>query len=201
MKAETKSGIAMIALAVICVVAVAWSRPAAAGIVMDLTQEDLPAAEAWMQSIIPTGADTDDILTKELAPVECLALNMYHEARGEGEIGMGLVATVTVSRKKSPCYRPTVCGVVRAHRQFSWTTDGKWDHATDEKAYAEAYRLAVAWLFLKARVNLEGVDERLLNFHTVDVNPKWENVQVVLVWRRHIFYIQTGYRADKCYVA
>ena len=42
----------------------------------------------------------------------CLALAIYHEARGEAEIGQIAVAQVILNRAKSRKYPATVCGVV-----------------------------------------------------------------------------------------
>src|SRR3546814_6571186 len=63
---------------------------------------------------------------------ECLALNVYHEARGEpldGMIGVALVVMHRVADKQHP---NTVCGVIadgasrRGHAcQFSWVCDGR----------------------------------------------------------------------------
>lgn len=51
---------------------------------------------------------------------EVLALNMYHEARGEGIDGMIMVAEVTLNRVDHPRYPNTICAVVYQRKQFSW---------------------------------------------------------------------------------
>jgi len=56
------------------------------------------------------------------AEVECLAKNLYHEARGENKEGQIAVAIVTMNRVKSSHYPNTICKVVYQHKQFSWTT-------------------------------------------------------------------------------
>ncbi|HIE75488.1 MAG TPA: cell wall hydrolase, partial [Gammaproteobacteria bacterium] len=53
--------------------------------------------------------------------VGCLALNIYHEARGESHDGQVAVAAVTLNRMQSASYPDTVCGVVWQPHQFSWT--------------------------------------------------------------------------------
>ena len=53
--------------------------------------------------------------------VEVLALNMYHEARGESIDGMIMVAEVTLNRVNHPRYPNDICSVVYQRRQFSWT--------------------------------------------------------------------------------
>lgn len=49
----------------------------------------------------------------------CLALALYHEARGEPEVGRRAVAEVILNRVASPHYPDTVCGVVLQPGQFS----------------------------------------------------------------------------------
>lgn len=56
--------------------------------------------------------------------VDCLADNIYFEARGESKAGQKAVALVTINRTYSDMFPKTVCAVVRqAHDevcQFSW---------------------------------------------------------------------------------
>ena len=51
--------------------------------------------------------------------ITCLALNLYHEARGEPEIGQWAVAQVTMNRAEHDPAK--VCDTVFKPRQFSWT--------------------------------------------------------------------------------
>ena len=44
--------------------------------------------------------------------VECLALNIYHEARNQPTVGKLAVAQVTMNRVKDVRFPNTICGVV-----------------------------------------------------------------------------------------
>lgn len=57
------------------------------------------------------------------AAVVCLALNIYHEARGESLTGQLAVAQVTLNRTEDPRYPSDVCEVVYEPHQFAWTQD------------------------------------------------------------------------------
>lgn len=58
--------------------------------------------------------------------IHCLALNIYHEARGEPRTGMVGVGQVTVNRAEAAFRKKTnVCQVVYDHRQFSWSLSPK----------------------------------------------------------------------------
>lgn len=52
---------------------------------------------------------------------QCLALNIYYEARGEPDEGKNAVGWVTMNRLEN--YGNDICSVVYAPYQFSWTND------------------------------------------------------------------------------
>jgi N-acetylmuramoyl-L-alanine amidase len=75
-----------------------------------------------------------------------LALNMYHEARGEGTDGMAMVGEVTLNRVAHPSFPDTVCEVVYQPKQFSWTHSIR-DHTPREKqVWEEALEIADSML-------------------------------------------------------
>lgn len=116
--------------------------------------------------------------------IDCLARNIYHEARGEGLSGQIAVAQVTVNRVRNPKFQNTVCAVVYAHRQFSWTLD-KTKRVRDTKAWAAS--VAVAKAVLTQSIQLP--DFTATHFHTKQVKPYWaKHKRVVAVINNHIFY-------------
>ena len=54
--------------------------------------------------------------------VDCLARNIYHEARGENEAGWMAVAWTTLNRTQDGRFPSTICKVVNQPHQFSWTS-------------------------------------------------------------------------------
>jgi len=74
--------------------------------------------------------------------LNCLAMNIYHEARGEPLGGQFAVAFVTMNRVASVRYPSSVCSVVWQRSQFSWTRDGKSDRPRDRKAWERSKTLA-----------------------------------------------------------
>lgn len=80
-----------------------------------------------------------DIKTRE---IECLATNIYHEARGEPIIGQIAVAQVTMNRVQHNYFPDDVCSVVWDDYQFSWTHDGRSDKIRDHRAYQVALNIA-----------------------------------------------------------
>jgi len=79
------------------------------------------------------------------AEVHCLALNIYHEARGETFEGKLAVAAVTLNRVRHKRFPDGVCEVVWQPRQFSWTHDGKTDRPYNQKAWELAPGPRTPW--------------------------------------------------------
>jgi len=87
----------------------------------------------------------------------CLAKNIYHEARGESQLGKIAVAQVTMNRVKHETRWPgTVCEVVyqqvRGVPQFSWTTSNDikiTDSWAFEQARQIAYKVLTGEMFIK----------------------------------------------------
>lgn len=116
----------------------------------------------------------------------CLAMNIYHEGRGESAKGRAAIASVTMNRVRSSRYPDTVCEVVWQRKQFSWTNVAPRHHAiTNRRAWHQA--LVIAELFIGGAMASE-VGEAT-HYHTVHVQPSWqdETKQVALVGD-HIFY-------------
>mgnify|MGYP003126216141 FL=1 len=116
------------------------------------------------------------------AAVICLALNLYHEARGEPVVGQIAVSQVVLNRVKDDRYPNTVCGVVRQAQyskingklllkrcQFSWFCDGRSDRPKDVKAFKWSYKLSKRILAGEFSDLVHGAT----HYHSVKVNPKW----------------------------
>ncbi len=81
--------------------------------------------------------------------LECLALTIYFEARGETDEGKLAVGHVVMNRAQHPLFPPNVCQVVRQggdkmryRCQFTWWCDGRSDQPRDRKAWDKSRALA-----------------------------------------------------------
>jgi spore germination cell wall hydrolase CwlJ-like protein len=138
-----------------------------------------------------------DALSVELTDVECLALNIYHEARGESVKGHALVAQVTVNRMRDRHYPNTACGVVlqitrsaasgRPVAQFSWVLDGRSDRAYEYDEYLSAFLMAIDFLYTGRTVKIQGA-KSLLAYHADWVSPDWHDMQFRFQSGSHLFY-------------
>lgn len=92
--------------------------------------------------VLPATARAGD---EEMA---CLALTIYHEARGESARGQVAVGHVVMNRTRSTLFPAGVCDVVREGEQhlyrcqFSWWCDGRSDWPRDQDALRESLLLA-----------------------------------------------------------
>ena len=135
--------------------------------------------------------------------VECLALNMYHEARGQGTAGELAVTTVVMNRVNDSRFPNTICGVVKQgptrpswkdpkilfpikHKcQFSWYCDGKSDKVKDTECYKDILLIAEVMYTYET----EDFTQGSLWYHNPKVKPKWSMVYTKTVKiDNHIFY-------------
>lgn len=126
--------------------------------------------------------------------LECLARNVYYEARGEPYAGKIAVAQVTVNRARSGKFPDDICAVVYQKTrsvdnsvicQFSW-----WcmphvkSQPISRREYAESQRIA-------RRVLIEGEElpqlRKALFFHASYISPGWNRERVAHIGQ-HIFY-------------
>ena len=73
--------------------------------------------------------------------IDCLAKNIYFEARGEPIKGQLAVAHVVMNRLDSEEYPSNICGIVYQPNQFSWTSRRKLS-INDWSLYANIKELA-----------------------------------------------------------
>lgn len=129
-------------------------------------------------------------INNKLDQVSCLALNVYHEARGEPFEGQLAVAQVTINRRDHSWFPNSICKVVYQNKQFSWT-HVKRDHTPkDIYAWEVANAVAVIAMFDPAASD---VTDGALFYHADWVEPSWkDDLQYVTAIGSHIFYQWDG---------
>lgn len=120
---------------------------------------------------------------------KCLAMNVYHEARGERMEGQMAVAHVTLNRVAHDNWPDTICDVVYEPKQFSWTHMIK-DHTPKEiKAWKDATVIARDVMI----GNTEDPTYGAVFYHANWVNPEWaKQMDLSKVIGRHLFYTWDG---------
>lgn len=133
---------------------------------------------------------TADVREKQL---QCLAVNIYHEAGHEPFEGKAAVAQVTLNRAESGKFPGDICKVVYQKNvvydkvlcQFSWYCEGKAGvRPKNNVAYEQSMEAA-------KKVLLEGFRlpslENAMYYHAEYINPKWNKERVAKIGA-HIFY-------------
>ena len=122
--------------------------------------------------------------TYSTAEFKCMVDNLYHEARGEGVLGLSAVASVVMNRAMAT--GKDVCDVVYKYKQFSWTQKPKPIASKDN----------LHNIFVVAGKALSGqltdVTQGATHYHATHVKPKWAKaMRKVVIINNHIFYKET----------
>jgi N-acetylmuramoyl-L-alanine amidase len=136
----------------------------------------------------------DELRALHARNIDCLARNIYHEARGEPTVGQYAVAEVTMNRRASGLYPRTVCEVVyqqnwdpirgRYVGAFSWT---EFDSLPPPRGahWRQARAIAEAVYAGKRVPEVQGA----LFYHANYIRPDWaKDKKVIARIGRHVFY-------------
>lgn len=93
------------------------------------------AALLSVAATAPVHAQTDDLS-------RLFALNVFHEARSQGEEGMRAVAHVVVNRVESDMFPNDPRAVIVEGCEFKWYCDGRSDQPGDDPLEQQAWQLA-----------------------------------------------------------
>jgi N-acetylmuramoyl-L-alanine amidase len=127
--------------------------------------------------------------------IKCLALNIYHESRGERTAGQYAVAEVTMNRVASKHYPNTICDVVyqggwdKHHKRyagaFSWTERSS-ESKPEQKLWLKAKKVAEDVYLGDYKSRVKGA----LFYHARYIKkPYWaKRKRVAARIGRHIFY-------------
>jgi hypothetical protein len=124
--------------------------------------------------------------------LECLALNIYHEARGEPEAGKLAVGQVVLNRVADSRFPDAICTVIKEGGerpfgacQFSWWCDGRTDRPGDRPAWDDSVEIARRILAGSVKDPTGGA----LWYHADYVKPAWrfERTEAARIGR-HVFY-------------
>ena len=170
-----------------------------------------------LAAIVLAGVVTTVAIQTQQVPdraTECLALNMYHEARGQGTAGLFAVSAVVLNRVNDKRFPNSVCEVIeqgpireswktRQHKdlpynkrkfypvknkcQFSWYCDGKSDTPYNKKKYQELLDLSKAIMYNE--ISFVDITDGALFYHADYVTPGWAKTkQKTVEVQDHIFY-------------
>lgn len=118
--------------------------------------------------------------------LQCLAKNIFFEAGTESMLGKIAVGQVTVNRVKNGYWGETVCDVVTAKDQFSWTNKDDLSIDKDSRNYKDSVVAAKRVLAERKRLR---VLRHALFYHADYVRPNWaDRTQKIGQIGTHVFY-------------
>lgn len=128
-----------------------------------------------------------------LSELQCMALNLYFEARGESRAGQQAVAHVVLNRANHRGFPKSVCGVVkqggedkRYRCQFTWWCDGRSDRPRNKRSWRNSVILAAQVLTNQTIDPTNGA----LWYHADYVHPYWRrSMEKGPKIGKHIFYL------------
>ena len=116
----------------------------------------------------------------------CIAVAVYHEARGESLEGQMAVAKVIMNRAASGKYPSSWCGVVKQPWQFSFVHHGQFP-SVDQTS--DAWHKAIGVTRLAVANAVPSVPTGCMWYHADYVAPRWRiNLTRVEKIGDHIFY-------------
>jgi len=115
----------------------------------------------------------------------CLALALYHEARGEPHSGQMMVAKVIVNRMESKKFPSNMCDVIMQPRQFSFVRKGSVSVPRDKEAWVISKTLAQEIINDPNVLPYTSAD----HYHTTKVRPVWrKSLYRIVRIGKHVFY-------------
>jgi len=132
--------------------------------------------------------------------LECLALNIYFEARDQNIDSQIAVSMVVLNRMKDPFWPDTICGVVKQGSysdgtvkinrcQFAWYCDGLSDKPYEQEVWKLVNNVATSSYYLWVSGN--DITDGSTNYHAKYITPLWANdynMYYVTTVGDHLFY-------------
>lgn len=131
---------------------------------------------------------TADLSLYDKKQIECLAQNIYFEARNQSDAGKAAVTHVVMNRTKSTKFPSTPCGVVKQRRgnqcQFIWVCRRN-NVISDQRSYQKSIGIALKVYYNTLKDNTFGATF----YHTKYVRPNWSRIfQYTVKIGDHLFY-------------
>ena len=169
------------------------------------------AISVTISTSFPTKGKTRSVESTDvhIASAQCLAKNMYYEARNQGTAGWLAVTAVVLNRVNDKRFPNSVCEVVRQgptrpswknptksypirnRCQFSWYCDGKSDVPRPGNLWKDSQRVAKVILQRHLNSKLLDITDGSTHYHAnwMEEYPRWSTQRKKLVSiDQHIFY-------------
>ena len=156
--------------------------------------------------IATSNASVDEVKDFREQEAQCLAKNMYYEARNQGLAGQLAVSLVVMNRVNDDRFPNTICGVIeegpiskwwlkekgkivpiKNRCQFSWFCDGKSDEPKEKKVFSKMLDFSKSLVY--DDIQIVDFTEGATHYHADYVYPAWRKTKTKTVEvADHIFY-------------
>lgn len=152
--------------------------------------KELPPITEYVESFVPV---YQDLTADDFKQINCVAMNIYHEARGEHMFGKLMVGFVTKNRVESKDFPNDYCSVVYQEKnnvaQFSWINDGKSDIPKEKDAWNASLAIAFNVMY-RAK---EDLSQGALYYHKNNKTTKfskthYERINKIGVVGQHVLF-------------
>lgn len=148
----------------------------------------------WLSvfTVLPMTATAEDVTARipadDKRQIECLAQNIYFEARNQSDAGKAAVTHVVMNRTKSPKFPSTPCSVIKQRKgnqcQFIWACK-RSAVITDRRSYQKSLGIALKVYYNVLKDNTLGATF----YHTKYVRPSWSRIfRLTVRIDDHLFY-------------
>jgi spore germination cell wall hydrolase CwlJ-like protein len=119
--------------------------------------------------------------------VKCLAYSIFREAGNQKPQDQYAVGQVHINRLKAGNWGSSMCKVVFAKAQFSWTLEKK---VVNWSAKQQDYYMTIATGMMREGMRVEPLaSTKILHYHATYVQPKWgDKTALVATAGAHVFY-------------
>jgi spore germination cell wall hydrolase CwlJ-like protein len=164
----------------------AWATGTAVVLVLGVQQYQINKTSDDVNEIKEFLIQTTEKVNYTAADKDCLAKNVYYEAGVESIEGKYAVAQVTLNRLQQRRWGNSICKVVHAKAQFSWTL--KAQHAKPRGKSWDESRQVAAHILSGARVRPLLTAQ---HYHADYIKqPRWATrMAKIQQIGRHIFYV------------
>lgn len=150
-------------------------------------QQEIETVHEEVQEIRSLIVQTRQRVDYTAQDLQCLSKNIYHEAGVEPQAGKFAVAQVTLNRLRAGRWGKSICSVVYARAQFSWTLNAK-QRAEQPRGPLWEQSQTVAQAVLEQGYRVPDLESAVM-YHADYVRPYWvKSVSRIQQIGRHIFY-------------
>ena len=146
-----------------------------------------PVAKKVQHKKLPPTYKSTERVHLSAKDMACLTRNVYYESRGEPYAGRLAIAQVTGTRVEARKWGRSICNVVYAPIQFSWTSNPSKRYKSPRNAeWLSSERIVQDYA---QGIRVKGL-ENATHFHAVSLGrPSWtRRLKPVMTVGNHVFY-------------